>query len=174
MVEIPDRAILGQFSRAVREMLADDDLIRAAPQEFSITPDLAMKMVPFFRQWRVSAEWTSREGEDMLKKISWRDDDGKLQSMAIRPDIIVHIPHTEVNILAVEANRIGNKDHAGDIKKLTLLTRHESVDPKFHYGYRLGVHLIVDLSNRAIVGTDVYRDGVVDPDLSGFLWRLVH
>lgn len=39
-------------------MLADDDLIRAAPQEFSITPDLAMKMVPLFRQWRVSAEWT--------------------------------------------------------------------------------------------------------------------
>lgn len=172
MVEIPDRAILGQFSRAVREMLADDDLIRAAPQEFSITPDLAMKMIPLFRQWRVSAEWTSRE--DMLKKISWRDDDGKLQSMAIRPDIIVHTPHTEVNILVVEAKRVGKKDYAGDIKKLTLMTLDHSVDPDYHYGYRVGVHLIIDLQNRRIAGNDVYRNGQVDGDLTDWLWRLLH
>ncbi|TPM41409.1 hypothetical protein [Mesorhizobium sp. B2-3-4] len=154
-------------------MLADDDLIRAAPQEFSITPDLAMKMIPLFRYWRVSAEWTSRE--DMLKKISWRDDDGKLQSMPIRPDIIVHIPHTdEHNILVVEAKRIGNKDHAGDIRKLTLLTRKESADPRYHYGYRLGVHLIVDLPNRRIAGNDVYRNGQVEGDLTDLLWKLLH
>ncbi|RRI02314.1 hypothetical protein EH240_12670 [Mesorhizobium tamadayense] len=109
-----------------------------------------------------------------MKRISWRDDDGKLQSMPIRPDIIVHTPHTEVNILVVEAKRVGNKNYARDIKKLSLMTRHESVHPDYHYGYRLGVHLIVDLPNRNIVGNDVYRNGKVDADLTGLLWRILH
>lgn len=171
-VQIPDQAILERFARAVRQMLADDDLIKAAPQEFSITPDLAFKLQHHFPEWRVSAEWTSRE--DKTKKVTWQANDGKLYSMQIRPDIIVHTPHSEDNILVVEAKRVGNKKHGKDIKKLTLMTLRKSADPDHHYGYRLGVHLIVDLPKRNIAGNDVYRDGAVDPKLTELLTKMLN
>lgn len=171
--KMPDGAILDRFSRAVREMVADDALAKAAPQEFSITPYLAMKMVPHFDGLWVSAEWTSRE--DKLKKVRFQDDFGKWDTMQVRPDIIVHTPHTEEdNILVVEAKRVGgSKDYEKDLKKLSLLTLQKSPDPDYHYGYRLGVHLIIDLPNRKIAGNDVYRDGQVDPKLTELLTKML-
>lgn len=53
---ITDEEILKRFSVAVHEMLADEDLAKAMPQEFTITPDLAMKLQPVFPEWRVSAD----------------------------------------------------------------------------------------------------------------------
>ncbi|MBZ9798021.1 hypothetical protein [Mesorhizobium sp. ES1-4] len=175
VADIADEIILHRFSKAVTEMLADDDLVKAAPQEFSITPDLAMKLQPHFPEWRVSADWTSRK--DKMKQIIWQDEDGKLQSKPIRPDIIIHRPHTELNILVIEAKRAVNKNntnYAKDVKKLSLMTLHKSVHPDYHYGYRLGVHLIMDLPHRTIVGNDVYRNGEIDPKLTELLWKMVH
>lgn len=121
---ITDEEILKRFSVAVHEMLADEDLAKAMPQEFTITPDLAMKLQPVFPEWRVSAEWTSRE--DKHKRIAWNDEDGKLRSRLIRPDIIVHKAHTEINILVVEAKKATSKQKLdGDIEKLKLMTMQE-------------------------------------------------
>ncbi|GLS35451.1 hypothetical protein GCM10010869_10390 [Mesorhizobium tianshanense] len=49
-----------------------------------------------------------------------------------------------------------------------------SPDPDYHYGYRLGVHLIIDLPNRKIAGNDVDRDGQVDPKLTELLTKMVN
>lgn len=173
MVEIPDKAILGQFGRSVQELLRDDDMVKAGPEEFSITTDLAIKMVPRFRGWRVSPEWTRREDEE--KRVAWNDDAGRLKLKKIRPDIIVHHMHrTDNNLLVVEAKRLRNTDFEDDIRKLTLMTLGHSVHPDYHYGYRVGVHLVIDLPNRLIAKSDVYRNGQIDGDLTDWLWRLLH
>nr|WP_295464459.1 hypothetical protein [Mesorhizobium sp.] len=169
---ITDEEILKRFSVAVHEMLADEDLAKAMPQEFTITPDLAMKLQPVFPEWRVSAEWTSRE--DKHKRIAWNDEDGKLRSRPIRPDIIVHKAHTEINILVVEAKKATSKQKLdGDIEKLKLMTMQESSHPDYHYGYCIGVHLIVDLSEQRVTANDVYRNGAVDPQLTELLSALL-
>ncbi|WJI46965.1 hypothetical protein NL532_10195 [Mesorhizobium sp. C120A] len=173
MTDIPDVAVLNRFAKAVREMLADDALAKAAPQEFSISTYLAIRMVPYFPEWEVSPEWTRRETEE--KMLAWYDEAGKEKLKKIRPDIIVHkILFQEENILVVEAKRVQNPDHADDIRKLTLMTSEYTPNPDYHYGYRLGVHLIVDLPNRNIAGNNVYRDGEIDAKLTGLLWRMLH
>ncbi|MBZ9920178.1 hypothetical protein LB517_24555 [Mesorhizobium sp. BR1-1-12] len=173
MAEIPDVVILARFSKAVREMLADDALAKAAPEEFSITADLAIRMVPYFAEWKVSPEWTRREDEE--KKLAWNDEAGKEKLKKIRPDIIVHkMLFQEENILMVEAKRAQNPDYTDDIRKLTLMTSEYTPNPDYHYGYRLGVHLIVDLPNRNIAGNNVYRDGEIDAKLTELLWRMLH
>lgn len=112
--KIPDQVILGRLCKAVREMLADNDLVKAAPEEFSISTDLAIKMVPYFPEWRVSPEWTRREDEE--KRLAWNDEAGKELLKKIRPDIIVHRMHLQdENILVVEAKRARNKDYADDM-----------------------------------------------------------
>lgn len=171
--KIPDQVILGRFCKAVREMLADNDLVKAAPEEFSISTDLAIKMVPYFPEWRVSPEWTRREDEE--KRLAWNDEAGKERLKKIRPDIIVHRMHLQdENILVVEAKRARNKDYADDIRKLTMMTLEYTPNPDYHYGYRLGVHLIVDLPKRTIIGNNVYRNGEVDPKLTELLRRMLH
>ncbi|MER9891913.1 hypothetical protein NKJ40_07375 [Mesorhizobium sp. M0119] len=172
MAEIPDKGILMQFARSVRELLNDDDLIKAAPEEFSITADLAMKMERHYPGWRVSPEWTRRETEE--KRVAWNDKAGLQKLKKIRPDIIVHHMHKEENLLVVEAKRLGNTDFEDDVRKLRLMTLDHSVNPLYHYGYRVGVHLVLDLPNRLIVNNDVYRNGEIHADLTGWLWRLLH
>lgn len=167
-VDISDEEILERFSSGIAEIFSDADLLKAKPQEFAITFELATKLHRHFSEWRVGGEWNSRR--DKLKRIAWNTEDGKLQSKRIRPDIIVHQPHTDVNILVVEVKRAASRQkYDDDIKKLSLMTRPENVHPDYHYGYRLGVHLIVDLPNAQVASNDVYRNGEVDPDLTELL-----
>lgn len=44
MEEHDPRAILATFAEALADLLQDADLVRAGPEEISITPELAMKM----------------------------------------------------------------------------------------------------------------------------------
>ncbi|MGO4134651.1 hypothetical protein ACEQ6A_08830 [Rhizobium brockwellii] len=165
MKEHDPRAILAAFAEAVADLLQDTDLARAKPEEISITTDLAMKMGPYFPEWRVSPEWTRREDEE--KRLAWDDEEGKRRLKKIRPDIIVHHMHRQdENLLVVEAKRVQNTDFEDDIRKLTLMTLEASVDPSYHYGYAVGLHLVIDLPARAVTRADVYRDGAIDGALT--------
>ncbi len=167
MEEHDPRAILAAFAEGLADLLHDADLVRAGPEEISITTELAMKMDRYFRGWRVSPEWTRREAEE--KQIAWNDEAGALKLKKIRPDIIVHRMHKhDQNLLIVEAKRIQNTSFEDDIRKLTLMTLQESVDPDYHYGYVVGVHLVVDLPRRFVARHDIYRLGVIDAELAAW------
>lgn len=166
--------ILVSLAFAIRDLLRDDDLVKAKPVEISITTELAMKMVKYFSNpsvfpgVRVSPEWERREDEE--KKIAWDDEAGKRKLKKIRPDIIVHGMHNQDrNLLLVEAKRVKNTNFLDDIRKLKLMTLMESVDPKYRYGYLVGVHLVIDLPKRQIKRNDVYRNGTIDADLTQWL-----
>jgi hypothetical protein len=160
--------ILEAFALAVIALLEDRDLVRADPAEITLTTDLAMRMVKYFPDYRVSPEWTRREEEE--KRIAWDDGDGRRKLKIARPDIIVHIPHRQdKNLLVVEAKRSRNNDYADDIRKLTLMTLAHGVDPLFHYGYQVGVHLIVDIPQGKIRASNAYRNGDIDDDLTNWL-----
>lgn len=167
MGEQDPRAILAAFAEALAVLLHDADLVRARPQEISITTELAMKMNRHFEGWRVSPEWTRREAEE--KQIAWNDEAGARKLKKIRPDIIVHHMHKQdENLLVVEAKRIQNTSFEDDIRKLTLMTLQESVDPDYHYGYVVGVHLVIDLPNRFVARHDIYRLGAIDAELTAW------
>ncbi|ESX03909.1 hypothetical protein X769_15650 [Mesorhizobium sp. LSJC268A00] len=162
-----------QFADAVCEMCANNNLAKANPHEDSLTTHLSALMVERFPDWDVSAEWSRRE--QVQKKIAWDDAAGEEQLKLVKPDIIVHHYHTEENLLIIEAKRFGTKSvhWANDITKLSLMTLRDSSNPEYHYGYEVGVHLIIDMPNHRITGCDVYRDGEVDAELTGFLRDLL-
>jgi hypothetical protein len=165
-------SILEAFVSAVIELLNDNDLVRANPAELSVTTELAMKMVKYFPDHRVSPEWTRREEAE--KRIAWDDEAGRRKIKEVQPDIIVHIPHRQdENLLVVEAKRVSNTKFANDILKLTRMTLDHSVDPDFHFGYRVGVHLVIDLPRRTIPRCDVYRDGAIDDELTALARELL-
>lgn len=125
-------------------------------------------MGPYFRDWRVSPEWTRREEEEKL--TAWNDEAGKEHLRRIRPDIIVHHMHTQENLLVLEVKRSGVKRGlADDILKLTLMTRKVSKNPDYHYGYTVGVHLILNIPESKVTGCDVYINGKVDKALTDAL-----
>lgn len=166
------KAILGALAEAVSDLINDAELVKANPNEFSITPELAIRMGPYFRGWRVSPEWTRREEEE--KRVAWDDEAGIRHLKKIRPDIIVHHMHQQdENLLVVEAKRIQNTSYDDDIRKLTLMTLDHSVDEDFHYGYVVGVHLVMDLPNRRVVSNDVYSLGKVDNELTAWFSTVV-
>ncbi|TIS57362.1 MAG: hypothetical protein E5W91_14670 [Mesorhizobium sp.] len=72
------------------------------------------------------------------------------------------------NLLVVEAKRIQKTSFEDDIRKLTLMTLQESVDPDYHYGYVVGVHLVIDLPNRFVARHDIYRLGAIDAELTAW------
>jgi hypothetical protein len=167
MEEHDPRAILAAFAEALADLLHDSDLVRAEPEEISITTELAMKMDRYFEGWRVSPEWTRRHSEE--KKIAWNDEAGALKLKKIRPDIIVHRMHKqEENLLVVEAKRIQNTSFENDIRKLTLMTLQESVDSDYHYGYVVGVHLVVNLPHQFVTRHDIYRLAAIDAELTAW------
>lgn len=168
MAEHDPRAILSAFAEALADLLQDADLVRAGPEEISITTELAMKTDRYFTGWRVSPEWTRREAEE--KKIAWNDKAGALRLKKIRPDIIVHHMHKQdENLLVVEAKRVQNTSFEDDIRKLTLMTLEHSVHPEYHYGYVVGVHLVIDLPSRFVARHDVYRLGAINAELTAWL-----
>ncbi|RWP12581.1 hypothetical protein [Mesorhizobium sp.] len=71
--------------------------------------------------------------------------------------------HTEENLLVVEMKRSGVKRGLEDDNlKLTLMTRQVSTNPDYHYGYAVGVHLILNIPESKVTGCDVYINGEVD------------
>jgi hypothetical protein len=169
---VDETSILEAFAWAVIDLLKDDDLVRANPAELSVTTELAMKMVKYFPDHRVSPEWTRREEAE--KRIAWDDDEGRRKIKEVQPDIIVHIPHRQdENLLVIEAKRVSNRKFANDVLKLTRMTLDHSVDPDFYYGYRVGVHLVIDLPHRDIPRCDVYRSGAIDDDLTAYIRELL-
>jgi hypothetical protein len=166
------RQALAGAAKAITELLADEKLAAANPAEWSITGDLAIRMVPHFAGWRVSPEWDRREAEE--KKIAWDDEEGKRLLKKIRPDIIVHQLLESNNLIVIEAKRSSNKgDYANDIRKLILMTKSISVDPDYHYGYRVGLHIVVDLPNQRLESAQAYTDGQADAELTAYFLSLV-
>ncbi|MGN6306787.1 MAG: hypothetical protein ACTHNH_18350 [Mesorhizobium sp.] len=164
-MEHDPKEILHSLAGSIHDLLSDKEIQRAKPDEISISTELAMRMGPYFRGWRVSPEWTRREEEE--KRTAWNDDAGKEHLRKIRPDIIVHHMHTEENLLVVEVKRSGVKRGLeDDTLKLTLMTRQVSTNPDYHYGYAVGVHLILNIPESRVTGCDVYINGAVDKALT--------
>jgi hypothetical protein len=110
-------------------------------------------MEPHFRQeWNVDCEY-DRDGQ--LKKTleGIKGCDGKKETDAILPDIIVHHreePGRAHNLLVIELKKDAKEDRC-DRRKLELLT-----DPRGHYQYQLGLYVNVDGGKFTCTW---YRDG---------------
>lgn len=170
--ELDAKTALEAVAVAIKDLLADKDLARANPSEWSITGDLAIRMTPLFPGWRVSPEWDRREREE--KRIAWDDEEGQRRLKKIRPDIIVHHLLSEENLIVVEAKRSANRgDYADDIRKLTLMTKSVSVDPDFHYGYKVGLHIVIDLPASELQSGVAYADGEVDKELTAYFLKCI-
>lgn len=165
--DVDVHSAVAAVAAALNELLADRDLALANPSEWSITYELAVRMAPRFPGWRVSSEWDRREREE--KQIAWDDEAGRRLLKSIRPDIVVHHILKQENLLVVEAKRSSHRgNYADDVRKLVLMTKSMSVDPNFHYGYKVGLHVVINLPDSAVESAQVYVDGEVDPDITAF------
>jgi hypothetical protein len=157
---------LNKVITGLREFYAHEAfLLEKDLGERTLTHRLAVYIEKQFPGWQVDCNY-DRLGERTLRLphgsiVSTDDHLGK----SIYPDIVVHQREIPNNLLAIEVRKDGNHqplEH--DQHKLQALT-----DPHVWFAYWIGV--LVTLSRRNVVSSEVYVGGVIDPELSAFFSR---
>jgi len=161
------QAALGIFAEAVLELLGDVELVYANPGERAIVMRLAQLLPARFPDWSVGYEWDRRE--DVAKRLRHGvTEDDLVREGLVVPDIIIHRVGARENLLVVEVKKAKNRDYDGDIWKLEGMT-----DQSGDYGYSAGLHLVLDLPGGQVPLCDVYVNGALDPNLSGWMRALL-
>jgi hypothetical protein len=138
-------------------LTSEPDLLTLDVNERSLTARLAMHIQHRFPEWHVDCEYNRlEEGVKRLPRSEETRSDDR-QGRTIYPDIIVHRRGERANLLVIEVKKHDNDDTERDLQKLTGLT---SVDGD--YGYRHGIHLVIDCSRGIISNVNVYTDGKLD------------
>ncbi|WP_245487441.1 hypothetical protein [Rhizobium leguminosarum] len=155
--------ILSVFAVAVHALLQDKDLAYADPAERALVARIRDLLHGQYVGWSIDLEWNRRE--DVIKRLRYGLSDEELKGKdAIVPDLIVHRVGKRENLLVVEVKKSTNKDFEGDIWKLKGMT--EQAGP---YGYRVGLHLVIDVKAGAVPRCDVYVDAAVDEELTAWM-----
>lgn len=154
------KATLGIFASAVRELLREKDLAYADPSERAIVARLGALLHGKYEGWSIDLEWSRRE--NVIKRLRYGLSDEELIGKdAIVPDLIVHRVAKKENLLVVEVKKIANKDFDGDIWKLKGMTEQAGA-----YAYSVGLHLVVDVKAGLAPRCDVYVDAELDQELT--------
>jgi hypothetical protein len=127
----------------------------------TLTGTLCHHLRPHFPGWTVDPEYDRRERE---RKMLPR---GGTQHRII-PDIVIHHRRERRNLLAIEMKTRGQQTDARDAWKLRGLT-----DPKGQYGYKCGVHLVIDCGSASVARATVYDEGVVNHPLTAWFNTLI-
>jgi hypothetical protein len=114
----------------------DMQLLTINASEQAIAAKLAEYLQPHFPDHQVNVEY-NRMGK-APKKVAWSGVPAE-----VYPDIIVHLPMTDTNLLVIELKKDSNPEKKEkDILKLRAYRR----DPKFKYSHALFVRLGVGAS----------------------------
>lgn len=124
---------------AVTRVLERDALLLSnETREEAISHRLAVYLEASFPEWHVDTEY-NRLGF-RPKRLS----DGKGRVRLVRPDILVHMRNTSLNLLAIEVKKAADPDgRAFDIAKLRDLR----TDPQYAYRYAVFINFLPDLSS---------------------------
>lgn len=141
--------LFGLFLDREHELLAND------ANERSLTHKLAEYLQGRFTGWNVDCEYNRRAKD--VKRIPGQGGSGE---RVICPDIIVHKRGERENLVVIEVKKSTNRER-GDDEKLRALT-----DQTGAYGYRLGIHLVINCKQGAASTVTCYRDGTLDVALS--------
>ncbi len=154
-MEMTVEEALAIFVEAVKRFLQQGELAYADNDETALSSVLFAQMFRQYPGWHVNAEWDKHEQDSKWMDAAGRAD-GELATK-IRPDIVVHIVGQRKNLLVVEMKREVNKNRVRDIEKLIGLTLLSG-----DYGYAVGVHLIVDITESVVTGCNAYISGAID------------
>lgn len=129
--------------------------------ERALTHKIAEYLQPLFNDWNVDCEYNrlgaAKKVLPFPREVQTDDTDGQ----TIYPDIIVHRRGRPENLVVIEVKKTTNKRN-GDRERLVELTRKG-------YGYRVGLHCMIDCKNGRIADIVAYTGGELDEALTAKL-----